>query len=1140
MTSSQKMSNSGNSVQLPLSVSNGNLTTLIPQSMIKQYDQEVIHMFERNSPEEMKNIESSTRYEIEDKKRQLRRLIGNKYRDLVEGSDSIVKMKKSCMTITEKIGNMQSSLKSFSERRLKHSSLHSNITNNNTGNTDTDTDTDSTSADEDSIIAISRHAKFLIEITERIWRAIDHNEFYEAVVQFLKARHLYMLMTADSQPQTIKRLIITMPLVETQWLTIQQFPAKTTLSAKDYMKKANLSIEQYIGCLSTLVLFDNMTLDNVMQEFLKLRSSLLGGIIQHGTSQKQPVRITVQRMVDSIKTTLLFVLLMFYPTSSSDGQQQDDSDSSTEVDNLAHLPVLTFTSSMLETTFTWSCPYMHNAIDYLDQVDKGKGDRNRWERENNETARVDKRSSTQTTHSSGKAKQSSALHLHVSEQAIHKLTLEWLDQVVQTIRARSNELFAPVTNAKELSRLRAEVFEELATFRSVVDKFGDTSTTATSTATWNNVIKRVVGVDTPCIIDVFEEILLLKSEQIIETAFSSINLTSLLQSKLQQTKAEDKDYSDYLWAYHDDATQSIKNKTNGITPQMDLFLQQVGQMYSGCISDFLDLFPASSGTAAAAAKEAGNLISPTQSRVASSRLLSKRQQQSQEQSIVEKYELKENELRQFMRKSFHNSIRQFCTNNQSTVAALATSAINSLVGSGIGSSGGVSSSKASSSSSASSNIQDILFIAKTSKLLYRHIQQQPQLYFVASASESTGATSPTSNRHNSHSSNSNNNNSTNNSGHETLILQLVDELKEVHYIGFIAWVEYITTLHCQSLKQRMNSDTMVWEHAQQLTRSWERHTIPGVEQQPDAQVLTPYQPSAYILSLLFDISLENNKISINTLDKNIQQYIALTLTNKVYKVVQSYLALKTTSSFTPICKEGYLQLYVDFKYLGCILYGNKKAQPIKDPVFNKAKALYDRSIVSSSSSSSTDTTTPSASNRTFQDILSLIEEKIDTVDMILYKDFINRFVESTYSKTSTMFGYFTKSHRSIIKQDQQQSRPKSATNEQPSTMPLARCNAKFQLFSIESIPNQTPPATPEMRRAVNSGAGSGMMKPSPMSSSTTSPSLGRANATGTNATAAPSGSGSTGSNNNASKSSSYSLMEQMSKKIQQQLTNIGK
>eukprot|EP01133_Synstelium_polycarpum_P009787 gene9787-11432_t len=623
------------------------LIAMIPPTLVRRYDAEVTSLFERNPPDKMKSIESSTRYEIEDKKMQLRTLIG----DLVEGSDSIVKMKKSCELINERIGAMQVGLKKFSEKRMRSSTSH--------------TSTRKDGNNKREVVAVAKNAKFLIDITERIWRSIDANDYFEAAAQYLKARYL--------RGRIGDAALAVLPLLDAQWVAVQQLPETTAASARAFLNgRGLLSSSHYVGALAALVLFEKKTLADTLSEFLTVRTAVIDSTCRKGIASGE-VLLTITRMIDALKTTLFDVLLIFYPAP--------------QVGEETVLPPLAITSSTLETNCAWNAPYLVDALAFLSQVSAGmnvRGGSKGWD----------------DTDDDPSVKTADLIAKPLDTTFVHAKTTAWLDETIQLVRSLASDLLAPIKTAKELASLRGNVTNDLVAL--------DKAVPSAASMSWNKVANTAMGRDLTCLVDMFDEIFLSKSERIIESTFSSINLVALMQAKVSSMRQEDTDYAGYIWAYHDDAVTSIKNKTNGITPVANAFLTQVCALYANSIQDFLHLFPdksVSTSSSMSSPKASGGSASantPTKTQS----VLAKKQQLSQNQSILVKYQLKEHELREFMRKSFCQSIQTFCATNQKTILSNTKSA------------------------------QEVLFISKLSKLFYKHIVQNPSLFLIPTPSSS--------------------------------------------------------------------------------------------------------------------------------------------------------------------------------------------------------------------------------------------------------------------------------------------------------------------------------------------------------------------------------------------------------------------
>eukprot|EP01132_Coremiostelium_polycephalum_P004273 gene4273-5346_t len=992
-TQQQQMNNNNNSA----------LLSQIPQYLAKQYDAEVTQLFESNTPDQMKSIEFSKRSEIEDMKSQLRNLIGNQYRDLVEGSDAIVKMKKSTELISDTVVQMKNELKSFSEKRNTRS--FSSI----------DQKLYKKKEMEQKILTISKHCKFLIDVPETIWRSLDSNEFFEASVQFLKAKYLYTKITTDPSPD-VKLFLTKIPIIDKQWSTILQFPSKTISYANEFLKRQNITIEK----------------------------------------------------IDI----------------NDDDEDEEDEEEGGQVKRKS--PILSFTSSQLETTFNWNTPYLKESLKFYQKVSNGKSlNSSRWDKKDDDEQHQQQRNNNDSTDWEDTIIEFDNLSL----KTIVQKTSDWLDQVISDFKAVSQEFLLGITTAKDLAQLHQELLLDFTHFSKPIQS--SSPPIIPNHFTWNSISTIVSGKDMTRFIDAFEEILLIKAEQIIESSFSKINLSKIL---LQLTiKNEDKNFGEYLWSSHEDTIKSIRSKTSGFTPQTELFLELVDQLYTNCINDFVYLFQHH--------QQKNISLSPT-TPTTPTNILTKRQQIQQKllnQSIQQKYQVKETELKEFMKKSFSNSIKEFSSNNQSRI-----------------------------------------------QQLYKSLQSptttnNPNIYFHQQQTTITSPTSTLSSPPISRFSTINSPPQTNN-----VQLKILDDLKQQFYLGTIIWIEDFVGNCTQILEQKLLSEN--WNKSR--IKTWEKHNIIDSSNNEEEEagsiknelpfIYIPYQPSGFISNYLFSISLEVSRFSFNTLDKNIQRYLNQVITKNLYSVI-SNLLLKQSREFSS--KEGLIQLLVDVKYISMILFGTTSSTTsntiIKDQIFKDAQSYFQ----SINSSSNIDTSTESilveqdvSTNKDqvqFQDIISLIENKIDPIDLALYTPHITKFLDNSYSKTYSLFGTFTQLHKSIPKSDLNQLK-----SDQSNTIPLVKCSSKFQLFPIENLSSlgfdttTTTITSPTFTSTSTSSLNQNIFKKLPISP----PSFISSSSPTTTATS-PISSGSIPQSSTSSKT--FSLMEQMGKRLTQNvLTNI--
>lgn len=83
-------------------------------------------LFERYNTEQIRRIERKVRGEIEQKKEELRQMVGERYRDLIDAADTIREMRQCSESVVESVQDMQQYCQTLKQgRRLPSSSSSS-------------------------------------------------------------------------------------------------------------------------------------------------------------------------------------------------------------------------------------------------------------------------------------------------------------------------------------------------------------------------------------------------------------------------------------------------------------------------------------------------------------------------------------------------------------------------------------------------------------------------------------------------------------------------------------------------------------------------------------------------------------------------------------------------------------------------------------------------------------------------------------------------------------------------------------------------------------------------------------------------------------------------------------------------------
>ena len=170
-------------------------------------------LFRAKPVSEIRNIESNTRKQIDDKKEELRQLIGNRYRDLIDSADSILLMKLSCESISSNISSISDSIFSLS------SAISTNFSPNPNPN-------------RSKIYGIASRVKYLVDTPENIWGCLDEFMFLEASARYVRAKLVYqgLNLVGHDGGKILKK---NFPLLKHQWQIVESFKGQISQRSRE-------------------------------------------------------------------------------------------------------------------------------------------------------------------------------------------------------------------------------------------------------------------------------------------------------------------------------------------------------------------------------------------------------------------------------------------------------------------------------------------------------------------------------------------------------------------------------------------------------------------------------------------------------------------------------------------------------------------------------------------------------------------------------------------------------------------------------------------------------------------------------------------------------------------------------------------
>jgi hypothetical protein len=210
-------------------------------------------LFEARTVVEVRQVAAQTHREIEEKKEELRQLVGASYRGLIESADSIARMNRACQAVVANIGRMEARFQDVKR------SVSVNV---------------ATPAGErerkrrEKLYGVGSRVRYLVDTPEKIWGCLDEHMYLEGAERYLRAREVHSLLTGSSREA---EFLGRFPLLRQQWPLIQRFRGQISKRSKDRLQEAGLSVGHYAVALAACGIIDELNSSQIFALFLESR-----------------------------------------------------------------------------------------------------------------------------------------------------------------------------------------------------------------------------------------------------------------------------------------------------------------------------------------------------------------------------------------------------------------------------------------------------------------------------------------------------------------------------------------------------------------------------------------------------------------------------------------------------------------------------------------------------------------------------------------------------------------------------------------------------------------------------------------------------------------------------------------------------
>ncbi|KAM9394308.1 conserved oligomeric Golgi complex subunit 1 isoform 2-T2 [Pholidichthys leucotaenia] len=263
-------------------------------------------LFERYNTEEIRRVERKVRGEIEQKKEELRQMVGERYRDLIDAADTIGEMKQCSESVVRSVRDVQQF-------------CHSLKQGTGTGGCRQEDQRPW----QEKFYTMASQIKLLLEIPERIWSAMEASQYLQATQLYLLCCHLHSLLQLEAATGGLYSPVLSrFPILVRQVATTGHFRSTILLESRSLLRGRAVSDQAIAEALVSTMLLEDSSPRQALADFLLARKSFIHQLLnqpQHGSGIKAQVCSLVELLVN----TLFQAYAVFYMPPEGAPRQGD-------------------------------------------------------------------------------------------------------------------------------------------------------------------------------------------------------------------------------------------------------------------------------------------------------------------------------------------------------------------------------------------------------------------------------------------------------------------------------------------------------------------------------------------------------------------------------------------------------------------------------------------------------------------------------------------------------------------------------------------------------------------------------------------------------------------------------------------------
>ncbi|KAM9222271.1 conserved oligomeric Golgi complex subunit 1 [Leptosomus discolor] len=247
-------------------------------------------LFEAHTAAELRAVERRLRAGIEQKREELRQMVGERYRDLIEAADTIAEMRLSAERLLGAVRGLQRGGAARSGPAVP-----------------------ARPPVQESFYRAAAQLKLLLDVPEKVWGAVEAGRYLPAARLHLLGGHLRRQLQLDAPRARSSPVLARFPILLRQVAAASHLRSTILQESKSLLKSQTVSDQAVAEALCAIMLLEDSSPRQALADFLLARKLAIQQLLNqphHGAG----IKAQVCSLMELLTTTLYQAHALFYTT----------------------------------------------------------------------------------------------------------------------------------------------------------------------------------------------------------------------------------------------------------------------------------------------------------------------------------------------------------------------------------------------------------------------------------------------------------------------------------------------------------------------------------------------------------------------------------------------------------------------------------------------------------------------------------------------------------------------------------------------------------------------------------------------------------------------------------------------------------